>query len=229
MYISDTTGSKAALDLTLWTQDQHCYIRGRYSDHIPISIEYNCITEPGKVSKTAPIGLPLWKKLRKNITEVETHNEWNREKDVEERYENCTQIIKGKLEETTLKRKIENNLENGGQGKTGSKDKQPDCVWWNGECDTVIRIRKAELLKWKYCKIEETFLEYKSATSAKNRLREIKHKNWKTFCEGIDKYTNPSYIWNRMKRLKFRYNMTEKEHEYKDELLNYLHPPKKDF
>jgi hypothetical protein len=47
------------------------------------------------------------------------------------------------------------------------------------------------LLKWKYCKTEDTFLEYKkTAISAKNRPREIKGVNWKTFCEGIDKFTN---------------------------------------
>jgi hypothetical protein len=73
------------------------------------------------------------------------------------------------------------------------------------------------LLKWKYCKTEETFLEYKrAAISTKNILKEIKQEHWNTFCEGIDKFTNPSYIWDRMQRLKCRYK-TEREHEYKEE------------
>jgi hypothetical protein len=85
------------------------------------------------------------------------------------------------------------------------------------ECDKVIRIRKGKLLKWKYCKTEETFVKYKRvASSAKNRLRKIEQENWKTFCEGINKFTNPSYIWVRLKRLKCRYNKTERRHEYKD-------------
>jgi hypothetical protein len=63
-------------------------------------------------------------------------------------------------------------------------------------------------------------LEYKrAAMSAKNKLGEIKQEHWKTFCEGIDKFTNPLYIRDRMKRLKYRYNKTEKEHEYKEELV----------
>jgi hypothetical protein len=41
----------------------------------------------------------------------------------------------------------------------------------------------------------------------------------KTFFEGTDKFTNPSYIWDRMKRLKCRYNKAEREHEYKEELV----------
>jgi hypothetical protein len=58
-----------------------------------------------------------------------------------------------------------------------------------------------------------------AAISAKYRLREIKQKHWKTFREGIDKFTNALCIWDRMRRLKCRYNKTEKEHEYKEELV----------
>jgi hypothetical protein len=45
------------------------------------------------------------------------------------------------------------------------------------------------------------------------------HKNWETFCGGIDKFTNPSYKCDRMKRLKCRYNKTEREHEYIERLV----------
>jgi hypothetical protein len=44
-------------------------------------------------------------KVKEKITEVKTHNGWNRERDVKKRYENFMQVIKGKLEETTPKRK----------------------------------------------------------------------------------------------------------------------------
>jgi hypothetical protein len=78
------------------------------------------------------------------------------------------------------------------------------------------------LLKWKYCKTEETFLQYKRAAICKGkkkrnkkkererererekRLREIKRENWKIFYEGTDKFTNPSYIWDRMKKIKIQ-------------------------
>jgi hypothetical protein len=67
--------------------------------------------------------------------------------------------------------------------------------------------------------LSETWLDEaeRVAISEKNRLREIKHENWKTFCEGINILTNPLYISDRMRRLKCRYK-TEGEHEYKDEL-----------
>jgi hypothetical protein len=55
--------------------------------------------------------------VQEKITEVKTYNGWKREWDVKERYENFIHIIKGKLRETTLKKK---NLGNGGQGKIGT-------------------------------------------------------------------------------------------------------------
>jgi hypothetical protein len=89
----------------------------------------------------------LRKKLKKKITEVKRDNGWNRERDVKERYENFIQVIKEKLGETTPKRKTENHFGNGGQGNITNKEKQPECVWWNRECDKIIRLRKAKLLK----------------------------------------------------------------------------------
>jgi hypothetical protein len=84
------------------------------------------------------------------------HTTDGRERSVKESYENFIQTIKGKLEHKTPKRKNKNNLGIGGQGKIGNKEKS-ECVWWRRECDKVMRIRKAKLLKWKYCKREETF------------------------------------------------------------------------
>ncbi|PNF30200.1 hypothetical protein B7P43_G08428 [Cryptotermes secundus] len=158
---------------------------------------------------------------QEKIREVKTHDGWNRERDVKERYDHLIQIIKGKVADTTPKRKSQNNFGNGGHGTTGNREKQPACIWWNNECDKVTRIRKAKLLKWKYCKTEETFMEYKkAAVIAKNRLREIKQDYWKNFCDGLNQFTNPSYIWDRMKRLKYRFNKTDRERECKEELTN---------
>jgi hypothetical protein len=67
------------------------------------------------------------KKVKEKIAEVKTHDGWNRERDVKERYDNVIKIIKGKLAETTPKRN-RNNLGNGGQGKIGNREKLPECV-----------------------------------------------------------------------------------------------------
>jgi hypothetical protein len=88
-------------------------------------------------------------KVKEKISEIKSHNDWNRESYIKERYQNFIQVIKGKVEETTPKRKNKYNLGNGGKGKIRDKEKQPECVWLNTECDKVIRIRKAKLLKLK--------------------------------------------------------------------------------
>jgi hypothetical protein len=43
--------------------------------------------------------------VKEKIMEVKRRNRWNRERDVKERYVNFTQIIKGKLEQTTPRKK----------------------------------------------------------------------------------------------------------------------------
>jgi hypothetical protein len=173
-HISDATGSKAALDLTFVDPGSALLYTWKVgtelwnSDHYPISIEYYGKTEPRKGSKKASRlhnkhtdWTVFMEKVKEKFADVKTHVGWNRVRDVKERYDNFIQIIKGKLAETTPIRKNQHNLGNGGQGKIGNREKQPECIWWNRECDKVIRIRKAKLLKWKYCKTEVTFLEYK--------------------------------------------------------------------
>jgi hypothetical protein len=76
--------------------------------------------------------------IKGKIAEFQTYNGRNRERDLKERYENFIQIIKGKVEETTPKRKNKNYLGNGGQGNIGNTEKQPGCMWSNRECNKVI-------------------------------------------------------------------------------------------
>jgi hypothetical protein len=118
VYISDATGSKAALDQTFvdtrpaslgtWKDGTDAWI----SDHYPITIEYKGTIEPGKCNKKASRlhnkntdWTAFMEDVKEKITEVKTHNGWKRERDMKEMYKNCIQMFKGKLEETTAKRK----------------------------------------------------------------------------------------------------------------------------
>jgi hypothetical protein len=55
------------------------------------------------------------KKLKKKSRKSEHITDGHKKRDVKEKYENFIQIIKGKLEETTPKRRNKNNLGNRGQ------------------------------------------------------------------------------------------------------------------
>jgi hypothetical protein len=153
-YISEATGSKAILDLTFVDPRSallYIYTWGVETDpwnsyHYPICIGYDGITEPGNGSKKASRlhnkdidWTTFMEKVKEEITELKTHNGWDRERDIKERYDDFIQIIKGKFEETTPKRNDKNNL-----GKIGSKDKKSECIRWNVECDKIIRIRKVK-------------------------------------------------------------------------------------
>jgi hypothetical protein len=58
------------------------------------------------------------------------------------------------------------------------------------ECEMLIIVRKASLLKWKY-QTGETFLGYKrAALNTKSRLREIKKKSSATFMKALTDLPN---------------------------------------
>jgi putative sterol carrier protein len=80
----------------------------RYSEHFPISIECDGIIEPrcGRIKDCRLHNkdtdwTAFMENVKEKITEVKTHNGWNRDVGINERYENFIHIIKGKLEETT--------------------------------------------------------------------------------------------------------------------------------
>jgi hypothetical protein len=112
--ISDAIGSSAALDLTFVDSRSALLYTWKVvtdpwkSDHYPIFVEYNGKIEPRKCSKEASRlhnkhtdWAVFAEKVKEKITKVKRDNGWNKERDVKERYDNFTQIIKGKLEETT--------------------------------------------------------------------------------------------------------------------------------
>nr|XP_012231351.1 PREDICTED: uncharacterized protein LOC105677355 [Linepithema humile] len=77
-----------------------------------------------------------------------------------------------------------------------------------------------ELLKENLGPLMETgerkdFLEFKKMESiARIDLRRIKRDKFKQFCESLRKDSNPSYIWNKIKRFKYRFNYTETRNKY---------------
>lgn len=128
-YISDTTGSLTALDLTFVNQRSALLYTWMVetdpwnSDHFAIFIKYNGIIGPRKGSKNAcrlhnnyNDWTTFMGRVKESILEVKTRNRWNRERDVKEKYDNFMKIIKGKLEENSPKRKNKNSIRNGGQG-----------------------------------------------------------------------------------------------------------------
>jgi hypothetical protein len=77
--------------------------------------------------------------------------------------------------------------------------------------------KKDHSLKGNTLKQKRHLWNTKGRRLVRKKLREIKQEHCKTFCEGIDKFTDQSYIWDRMKRLQSRHNKIEREHVYNEE------------
>ncbi|KYM94053.1 RNA-directed DNA polymerase from mobile element jockey [Cyphomyrmex costatus] len=90
----------------------------------------------------------------------------------------------------------------------------PSCPWWTAECDDWIRIRKEALSKFKQSGKREDFIEYKKSVAVtRKELRRIKQEKFRSFCEGLNKDSNLTYVWRTMKRFQSRYNQSEVAHE----------------
>jgi hypothetical protein len=81
-------------------------------------------------------------------------------------------------------------------GSNTTKEPTPPSSWWNAECDRLIRMRKVALCS--SC-IRENFINYKKAEAkARNGLK-IKNKPFINFTRSLTRFTNPSYVWSKIK------------------------------
>lgn len=68
------------------------------------------------------------------------------------------------------------------RNNSNSKNKNP-VIWWDEECSKVIRLRKAALKKWKYCKTISNYIEYKKAVAITRKTLKYKKNKSQKFCQ----------------------------------------------
>lgn len=85
------------------------------------------------------------------------------------------------------------------------RKESPSSPWWNEECEKLIRLRKADLMKFKNTGKYEHFIEYKKRVNIMRReLRRIKKESFQSFCAKLRKNVNPAYVWNTVKKFQAR-------------------------
>jgi len=100
------------------------------------------------------------------------------------------------------------------------KVNHPPCPWWNGECDKWVCLRKAALSRFRCTGRYEHFVEYRRQVAVtRKELRRIKRESFRSFCDGLRKDTNPSYVWNTVKKFDYRWNRTETDNAYREDKL----------
>lgn len=94
----------------------------------------------------------------------------------------------------------------------------PPCHWWSDKCNREVRLRKADLSKFKCTDLHSDFIEYKkSVAKARREIRRVKQESFCSFCERLRKDTDPSFAWKTVKKFQSRFNCSKTKREYSPE------------
>lgn len=196
------------------------------SDHFPIRIDINCrfsVYSPFNKKVRLHHKFTNWDLFRNLLDSSIKDNleNLNNCPDVLVRYSSFTSLIYLALEglnhsHRNKKRKSKtNSADSNTKNLSLNRKPAPPSPWWNPSCDQLIKSRKLALNKYKETRCYTDFIAYKKAV-ARNRieLRRIKSESFKEFCNNLRKDTNPSYVWNKIKAFKHRFNCNHNAHEY---------------
>lgn len=109
----------------------------------------------------------------------------------------------------------------------------PPCPWWNSECDQLIAMRKKAFTNFIKNKSILNFIECsKYKNKVRLKLKEIKTKSFRSFCESLNKFSNPNYIWRKVKCFKNIFTHQGSDYQYNEssiatvkDLISNLFPP----
>lgn len=188
------------------------------SDHFPIFIELNCCALPNikyRPLKKLYTRKTNWEKFSNTLKKDVAQN-FNFEANYTEpltKYSSFVALIEKCLYEATPNPKTSNVM-----SQPVDRKARPPCPWWTRDCDELIRLRRAAFLKFKCSPSRANFLAFKKAEVAvKHGLCRIKKESFQQFCEGLTKYTNPNYLWKKIKCFKNRFNHKDNANEYNEE------------
>lgn len=87
--------------------------------------------------------------------------------------------------------------------KTNLNKRKNPVEWWGEDCKEVVKVRKDKLNKFKESMDIQDYIEFKKARAiATKTINQKKRDNFKKFIESINRYTNISYVWKKIRVLK---------------------------
>ena len=117
------------------------------------------------------------------------------------RYDNFIEVLNDSILESLPKNKKNQSTPTNIALKNNNS--KPNCLWWNDNCDKVIRQRKAAVLSIKHRFTMDKFIEVKRIEAlTKKTLKEEKKKSWDQFCETISPNTKIKDFWRKIKLYK---------------------------
>ncbi|CAK1597701.1 unnamed protein product [Parnassius mnemosyne] len=114
--------------------------------------------------------------------------------------------------------------------KNSSTKKISSPPWWDRDCSSIIRKRKAAERLYSSYMTMENFLDYqKIAAQTKKLLSEKKKKGWLSFCESLSPRSPSSLVWQSIRRFRGALNYSNPPcadpSHWLDDFSNRLAPP----
>lgn len=189
------------------------------SDHFPIIIESNIkIASPDNIKRSPRLhrGNTDWNKFQNDLEKKLKLLSDYATMEVEVLYSTVVAVIEDALIGSSPQAKSRGRDQSTQSGICG-----PPCPWWTEECNKLVRLRKAALLKFQFTGLRKDFIEYKKRVAITRReLRGIKREKFQVFCESLRKESDPSLVWKTVKKFQSRFNRVESSHEYTPEKLD---------
>ncbi|KAL7294944.1 hypothetical protein TKK_0011864 [Trichogramma kaykai] len=188
------------------------------SDHFPIDIEIN--VAPSRLfKKTYRHNLHGfdWEKFQTSLNEAPLHFnsiEFLNQNHIN-RYDYLVSFINNDIESSLKKSKTLNpdlnnkqtynnrSMRHNTNRHAEKNSKLKKNVWWNEECDRLIRVRNATFKSLKYrCDLEKLIQYKKIVAETKKKLIDIKRNSFRNFCQTFSKFTPITRVWSKIKMFK---------------------------
>ncbi|KAI8432449.1 hypothetical protein MSG28_004841 [Choristoneura fumiferana] len=105
----------------------------------------------------------------------------------------------------------------------------PSPPWWDSECTTAAKGRKEAELAYRESSTNENFdIVLDAIDKAKKLFKKKKFEGWRNFCLSVSPNTNPSVVWNNIKRFRSAFKedcSSNLPSSLTDEFLDKLAPP----
>lgn len=106
-----------------------------------------------------------------------------------QKYETFVNIIKTSIERNTpVRRNVADEIH------------RNPVEWWDEECSKLKRLRRAAFKKWRFTgRLQDKILYKRSCAVFKKAIKKKKRECFVKFTESLDLNKNPSYVWNKMR------------------------------
>ena len=216
--LNSPTQQPTTPDLTISSLDLRPYLSWNIfpdniqSDHFPIIINWTIkSTTPLSISYRKKINQINWE-LYSSFIEDYIYNNTNIDK-IMDNYTYLTNIINKYLNimHPYIKKKLI------------QYDKiRP--IWWNEECSRIIAIKRLTLKQYKKEMTQENYIKVKKTTTQVRRtIKEVKQKSWINYCQNLNKSSNISDIWKKIKlftQKKKTHTTEEVDYKWMEDLLH---------